>query len=470
MAAIISDKIKRLFLTQLFDEATGTKLGDSDNYYYIGVGRSQTWDPTGVSDAATSPLNDEREEREFRYGAQAVKAVEAFSFVVPIKEWTANSQYAQYNDNVVGHPVTSYYVRTADNNVYVCIRNGKDTLGNVQVSTVKPDHTDTSLPIETDGYIWKYLYTISTADTNFFVTSNYMPVKFVDSASATDPYFGQYTIQNAAVPGQIIGYRVVNGGQNYDASDTLTVVGDGGGATARVIVSSGVITAVEVGDSANVGVSGYNTITEAMGSGYSQANIRITTSTGNDSAEIVPIFAHKNGLGADPREDLRATAMMFHIKPEGTVDNTWVTGNQDYRQVALWRNPLDSAGEKFVGTSGTVLRKLTVTSTIPDGFAFEDNIRMTGDSNANAWIDYIEDSTIWYHQDEYTGFTPFRASETINIGATPETSPTYTRTINLHDVKPDIDRFSGDVFFVSNDAAQPRTTASTDDIKLVIQL
>ena len=129
-----------------------------------------------------------------------------------------------------------------------------------------------------------------------------------------------------------------------------------------------------------------------------------------------------------------------------------------------------SAGELFTGTSGTALRKIAVTAVIPDGFAFEDNIRMTGDSNANAWIDYIEDSTIWYHQDEFTGFTPFRVSENINIGAEPETSPALTRTIDLHDISPGIDRFSGDVFFVSNDAAQPRTDQSTDDIKLVIQL
>ena len=470
MAAIISDKIKRLFLTQLFDEATGTKLGDSDNQFYIGVGRSQTWDPTGISDAALSPLNDEREEREFRYNAQAVKAIEAYTFVVPIKDWTANSQYAQYNDNVVGQPATSYYIRTADNNIYVCIRNGKDVLGNVQVSTVKPDHTNTSLDIETDGYIWKYLYTISTADTNFFVTSNYMPVKIVDSASATDPYFGQKTIQNAAIPGQIVGYRVVKGGQNYSNNDTLTVVGDGSGATARVIVSSGVITAVEVGDSANVGAVGYTPILTSMGSGYEQANVRVTSSGGNDSADIVPIFAHKAGLGADPREDLRSTAMMFNIKPEGTVDDKWVTGSQDYRQVALWRNPADSAGTAFTGTAGTVLRKLKVTSPIPSGFAFEDNVRMTGDSNANAWIDFMADSTIWYHQDDYTGFTPFRKTESIDIGSSPEASPTYTRTVNEHNIVPDIDRYSGDVFFVSNDAAQPRTTASTDDIKLVIQL
>lgn len=470
MAAIISDKIKRLFLTQLFDEATGTKIGDSDNYYYIAVGRSQTWDPTGTTDTVIAPLNDEREEREFRYGVQSVKAVEAFSFAVPVKDWTANTQYSQYNDNVVGQPATSYYVRTADNNIYICIRNGKDSLGNVQVSTVKPDHTDTTLPVETDGYIWKYLYTISTADTNFFVTSNFMPVKYVDSALPTDPYFGQYTIQNAAVPGQIIGYRVINGGLNYDSSDTVTIVGNGTGATARLVVSSGVITAVEIGDSANVGQSGYPTITSAMGSGYDYANVRITSATGNDSADVVPIFAHVNGLGADAREDLRATALMFHIKPEGSVDDTWVVGGQDYRQVALWRNPTDSAGTKFTGTSGTALRKLTVTSTIPGGYAFDGNIRMTGDSNANAWVDFIDSDTIWYHQDEYTGFTPFRAAESIKIGETPETSPDYTRTVNNHDIEPDVDRFSGEVLFVSNDAAQPRTTASTDDIKLVIQL
>lgn len=293
-----------------------------------------------------------------------------------------------------------------------------------------------------------------------------MPVKFIDSALATDPYFGQYTIQNAAVPGQIIGYRVANGGQGYDSSDAVTIVGNGSGATARLVVSSGVITAVEVGDSTGVGTGGgLPSITTAMGSGYDFADVRITSATGNDSAEIIPVFAHKNGLGADPREDLRATAMMFHIKPEGTVDGNWVTGGQDYRQVGLMRNLKDSIGDAFTATSGTALKKFTVTEKIPSAYDFSDNIEVTGDSNAHAWIDFIEDSTIWYHQDEYTGFTPFRAGETISIA-----SGTYSRTIDLHSISPDIDRFSGDVFFVSNDAAQPRTTGSTDDIKLVIQL
>lgn len=464
MTAIITDKIKRQFLQQIFDENQGTKRGDSDNYYYIGIGRSQTWDPDNSLDDPISPEVDEREERKFRYAVQSVKAVEAFSFVVPIKDWTANTQYAQYNDSQVGQPAVSYYVRTVDNNVYVCIRTGKDASGTVQLSTVKPDHTNTSLPVETDGYVWKYLYTISTADTNFFVTSNYMPIKFVDSAPPTDPYFSQYTIQNSAVPGQIIGYRVAAGGSGYDsATTTFTIVGNGSGAKAHARVNTlGQLSAVEVGDSV-----GTPDLLTDMGSGYSFANVRVNSPTGT-AAKVVPVFAQDSGLGADPRIDLRSTAMMFHIKPEGGVEvnseNTWVTDGQEYRQVGLWRNPTDSAGAKFTGTAGWALNRIRVQHPpIPSSFDYTNDVRMTGDSNSDAWVDYIEDSDIFYHQDETTGFTKFYNGENITVGS-------YNRTISEAFVQWDVDRYSGDILFINNAENQARTNLSTDDIKLVIQL
>ena len=176
----------------------------------------------------------------------------------------------------------------------------------------------------------------------------------------------------------------------------------------------------------------------------------------------MPVFAHKNGIGADAREDLRATAMMFHIKPEGSVDNTWVVGGQDYRQVALWKNPLDSAGTKFTGTSGVVTKRLTMTEAL-DFSGLTNDTQITGDSNAVGWVDYIEDSTVWYHQDETTGFTAFRSGEPVTIGGN-------SRTVDDHNVVSDVDRHSGTLFFINNGEAQPRTSASTDDIKLVIQL
>lgn len=466
MTAIITDKIKRLFLTQLYDEAEGLKKGDSDNYYYIGIGRSQLWSPQNSTDNPPTPTHSERNERLFRYNAQSIKAVEAFSFVVPIRNWTQNTQYSQYNDNITGQPATSYYMKTEDNNVYVCIRNGKNALGAVQVSTVKPNHTDTTLPIETDGYVWKFLYTISVTDNNNFLTSNYMPVKFVDSARPTDPDAPQYAVQNAAIPGQIIGYRVISGGSNYDsASTTISIEGDGSGATAYPVISAGAITAVEVGESA-----GTLDLLNFFGSGYNQAVVNVTSSTGVN-ASVVPVFAHWNGLGADPREDLRSTSMMFHIKPEGAVNDDWITGGQDYRQIALWKNPYDSAdGNKFTATSGRLMKKMLVTERFISGTDFTDNVIITGisvgDSNAQAWVDWVQDSTIWYHQDEYTGFTPFQPGATIQFGGDEED----TKVIASLEA-PDVDRFSGDIYFINNNVeAQPRTIGSTDDIKLVIQL
>lgn len=496
MTAIITDKIKKMFAQQLFDENTGLNVGDSDNYYYLAVSRSQQWRPDLNEDVAPDPTNTDREDRQFRYSMQSVKAISDFSFVVPLKEWIANSVYTAYNDNVVGQPTISYYVRTADNNVYMCMRTGKSSTGQIQVSTVKPDHTTVQLPIGSDGYVWKYMYTISTADANKFLSTEFMPVKFVDSASPTDPYFGQYTVQNAAVDKQIVGYRVINGGGIYTSPPELTVVGNGSGATARAILNStGNIQAVEVDDSNGAGAKAsdlpYSTNTYlntrngttpaggyGFGQGYDYANIRIsdtTLSAGGLAATVVPIFGAPIGVGADPREDLRSTSIMFNIKPEGTVDDTWIVDN-DYRQVGLLKNmtEYDSAAI-FTGTSGIALTRMVLTSKPGDGdptngsaINFSNSIQAVGaDSNAAAWIDYYDDSsTLWYHQDETTGFTPFRNGETINI----EGYTASVLTLDTAFTPPNVDKFSGDLLFINNFGKVSRDRAQTEDIKLVIKL
>ena len=84
MPAIITDRIKRQFTQQVFDENEGINLGDSDNYFYIGVGHSQIWQPALGTDVTPDPSNTERDRRLFRYNMQSVKAVEAFSFVAVI--------------------------------------------------------------------------------------------------------------------------------------------------------------------------------------------------------------------------------------------------------------------------------------------------------------------------------------------------------------------------------------------------
>lgn len=468
MVAIITDKIKKQLAQSLLDENEGVLIGDSDNYYYVGVGHSQQWDPEGNTDVASTPIASDREEKLFRYNLQSIKAVEAFSFVVPLYDWSANTVYAAYNDNIAGQPATSFYIRSSDNNVYVCIRTGKNAQGTVQVSTVQPDHTDLTLPIETDGYVWKYLYTISTADGNKFLTSSFMPVKFVDSAALLDPDFQQYTVQNNAVAGQIVGYRVTDGGGVYSSPPTITVNGNGSGAQARAILNTtGAISAVEVGDSTNA------PLTPNMGTNYTYASVNVGTATlssGGTSATIVPIFGPKNGLGGNATDDLRTTSIMFNIKPEGTVDDTWIVGN-DYRQIGVLKNPTvygDSA--QFTDTQGIALNRMVLT-TLPGAnqINYETDVEITGvTSNAKAWLNYYDDSnTLWYHQDEYTGFTSFQNGENLNV----EGYTASTLTIDSALLPPDIDIFSGDLLYIDNRAtATTRDAGQTEDIKVVIKL
>lgn len=471
--SIIVDKLKRDFVQLIYDEATGTTVGDSDNYFYIAVGRSQQWDPDNNLDAPIPTLrNRDRDIRQFRYGLQSMKAVEGFSYVVPTIDWTAGTFYAAYNDNVVSQ-TQSYYVRTTDNNVYVCIRSGKNAFGGAQNSTVKPDHIDNTLEPELDGYVWKYLYTITTQDSNKFLTSAFMPVRFVDSdfAVANPTYAAQWNVARAANPKQILGYRVIEGGGPYtDSAIDITVIGNGTGAKARAVLnSSGAIAAVEVGDSANAPINA------CLGTGYDYANVVVDQTllaAGGTSAEVVPIFGPANGIGYDPRDDLRSTSIMFNIKPVGSVDGTWVTGTRGYRQYGLIKNPeLPDSDQKFTDTSAIVAGRMRFTETLASGaISLSVDQKIHGQaSGAVAWMDFWDDSdTLWYHQDEDTGFTAFDSTgETIKIQQGDQVSNTLTmNTI----VDPDVDRFSGDVYFISNGDIIARDVGQTEDIKVVIKL
>ena len=469
MVAIITDKIKKQLAQGVLDEFAGATPGDSDNYYYVGVGRSQIWDPTAKTDVAPSPTATDRDERVFRYSMQSVKAVEGMSFVVPLYDWAANTIYSQYSDAIEGHPTQSYYVRTSDSRVYLCVRTGKNATGVNQVSTVEPNHTQNDPTIQADGYVWKFMYTIFVTGANKFLTSNFMPVKFVDSASTISLDFQQYSVQNNAVPGQIVGYRVADGGGAYSSEPTITIVGNGTNAKGRAVLSSsGAIAAVEVGDSAAA------SLLNNMGSGYSYASVTVGTSTlvaGGTAASVVPVIGPQKGLGGDPTDDLRTTAVMLNIKPDGKVNNTWVVDN-DYRQIGILKNPKQytNTSAAFTATQGLALNKMTLTSLPGIGnISFAGDIEMTGDStSAKGWLDYFDDSnTLWYHQDDYTGFKPFADNETITIQGYNATTLTADSALSA----PDIDRHSGELLYIDNRAtATTRDAAQTEDIKVVIKL
>ena len=446
MVAIITDRVKNQLVNSLL-----TEFQDSGaNRYYIALGQSEAWDST---DTPPTPANTEREIRQFRYKMQSIKTVLDTSLVITRYNWSSGTIYQQYNDNSVSQ-ASRYYVITDENNVYVCIRQGKDSNGNAVTSTVQPTSTSaTTLTELSDGYIWKYLYTISAADATRFLTANFMPIQLVDSASPGDLYYNQYLVQQAATAGQIIGYRVTASGSGFTSTPTISVIGNGKGAHARaVITSSNTIGAIEVDESAG----GF-----PFGSGYDYANVTVTGG-GGSGATVVPVFAPPNGIGADPTRDLRARAINFNILADGTEEGVFVTGN-DFRQLGLLKNPLQyDSTAAFTGNTALALKQLKLTTT---GTFSADQLISGDSSGAKAYIDYYDDSTtIWYHQTEETGFTPFQDGENV-------TTTTDTVAADSANIAPGFDVFSGEVLYIDNrNSSVSRSADQTEDVKIIIQL
>ena len=144
--------------------------------------------------------------------------------VIPRHDWSLNNDgsgkvYTQYDDlnkSLFNSSYAPFYVFTDDFNVYKCISNNYGSL-----STVKPTGTDTSQMIKTsDGYVWKYMYSISPADSLKFVTTSHIPVDTLKSnpnllSSFPQQQGTQWDVQQSAIDGAIHSTVKIDEGQGY---------------------------------------------------------------------------------------------------------------------------------------------------------------------------------------------------------------------------------------------------------------
>jgi hypothetical protein len=454
MTATITAEMKKRFIDDFKLDADSSAVR-----YYIGISRSEDWND---SDTATTPVNTEREQRDFRHGLQSVKEVTNFSFVIPRVNWTSGTTYAAYSDTVVAHPTVPYYAMIESNQVYVCLRQGTNAAGVAQPSTVAPSGTTNISFTTADGYAWKFLYSIGTLDAAAFKSANFIPVKLQGATDGSSPATDveQLAVQNAAIAGrQIVGFSIDAAGTGYTSNPTVAITGNGTGAAASAVQSGGSIVKITIDDSAS---------TLKMGTGYDYASIALSGGGGSGATGTV-IFGPKAGFGADPSDDLRARAIMFNAKPVGTEDGEFIVGNS-FRQIGLIRNPTDSAGDAFTASDGNALRRLAM-PTISS--AFTQRTIMTGTtSGAKAFVNKTDSDEIWYHQTEATGFTQFQEAEAVTdtSGGAGVTQAAGTDADSDAYIEPKVDKYSGDLMYIENRAAVTRAADQTEDIKVIIEI
>ena len=464
MDAIITDKLKNLVVDLI-------KANDSDasNKYYAAIGRSEAWND---SDVSPTPLRTKSEENRFRNSMQSVKLISDVSLVIPRYNWSSGTFYSAYDDTQVGYPSNAYYVINANQQVYMVLRASVSATGTAVASTVEPTGNTTGTPFKTsDGYVWKFMYSISATDANKFQSANFIPVKNIpftninSSVAETE----QKAIQDAAIHGQIIGYGIESAGAGYGSAPTLTVRGNGSNAVATATISGGQVVKVEVADSSDASLKVAN-----FGSGYDYANVEVSGGgTPSKPAKVRPILANSGGLGHDATVDFKASAIMFNAKPSGTETLDFVIG-QDFRQVGLIKNPqVDSAGHggngvstAFTASTGRALRKLNF-SAVNTAFG-EDKTILGATSGAKAFIDKDSGNSVFYHQNDDTGFRSFQAGETVQ--ETDGTGEGVLDSAGAFETTFEVNPHTGELLYIDNRSAVTRSADQTEDIKIVIQV
>ena len=202
MAAIVTDQFRILNASNFIDS-----VADQNNSYYVFVGLPN---PTQVGFGRTSDWNTNVLDPvdNFNYANHATDTMlfgkkvtlSNVKRIVRRVDWTQGTRYEMYrHDYSINSPspVTqssrlydaNYYVLNADYRVYICIDNGSsgiNTSGNAsQDQPVFTDLEPSKAGESGDGYIWKYLFTVSPSDIIKFDSTDYICVPN-DWSNSTD--------------------------------------------------------------------------------------------------------------------------------------------------------------------------------------------------------------------------------------------------------------------------------------------
>ena len=365
---------------EMFDEAalyggaTATDVLSTNMYLFIG--KSDAWSGAYTTDSGTAytnsdtsvpdpnnsnaPSSDTTANTSYTHWKDMIAAKKVassdVSHVIGRNNWTSGRYYAMYDDTETFGDLTSsrasqdvytgsanatatlypMYVMNTNYGVYKCLFNDKTEGGRPTPSTIEPTATTTTAGAPAalaDGYVWKYMYTISAAEALKFVTTGYIPVKQIRDANAygegastggmaasgaKDDGSDQVTVERNALNGALDVFVISNDGANYHFENNIAIYNTGSTTTSVILTSPG-LTANDRYNNASVyftfsGTSYVRKVTDSVwDSGNSRMTLTVTptmgsiTLSGSLTANIAP-HARIDGDGHGHAIQLTANA------------------------------------------------------------------------------------------------------------------------------------------------------------------
>ena len=385
MAAIITTA-ERIYAANLFVNGFDN---DEENVYLF-IGKTLPWSD---ENSPPTPVDCVQDQVQAFQNMMSLKLIglSSVSLVIPRNDWTTGIVYSQYSDAVdLFDPNSSpppFFVISDQLNVYMCLNNNKGAL-----STIQPTGTATTPITVADGYQWKYMYTVSSADVLNFVTNNWVPVDTL----ITNDGSNQWLVQQAAVPGTVDRVDMVTEGTQYTSIPSVAIVGNGTGATAVATISGGNVTGITV---------------TAVGSGYTYATVSITGGgVGANGAAANAVLSPFAGHGADPTTELGGFNVLVDCKLNGT-ENGYFTVDNDYRQIGIIQNPILNDGLNTPATAPDLIQAVVLTFLSVSGTTFNTDETVTGNTSGATGVVMDWDGTAVLRLVQSTG--TFIAGETV---------------------------------------------------------
>ena len=450
--------------------------------------------------------------------------------VVKRYNWSSGTKYRQYDDQdtTLYSNTNGFYVYTDDGNVYKCLANGYDAN-----STVKPTGTsNSSFYTEdggaTDGYKWKYMYTIPASTNTDFVTSDFITVETDANVVAT------------AVNGAIENVILTSNGGGYVAylrdgivnsvvnTTTLTITasigsailvdnsfneaaihftsGDINGtvrkiksfvANTRTITLESAITGMtansqsaefDIMPAVNIFGDGTgavavanvdslsNTITNIkvlnVGQNYSYSNVSVTAANGffTIGAQARAIISPHGGHGSQAAEELGVEHFEIYKEFVGS-DTNLDANNITFRTVSMLKNPTTrGTTTAYTGTTFTQILSVGLFRTDP-GSTFEfSNNDFIKTASANGTVVFANSTVLKVAN----SFGTFLNGETISLfDSTTNTYSSSVYVINTNALAvntADLNTFSGEILYYDNILPATRTNSSTENVRLIVKV
>ncbi len=520
MAAIITDQLRILNAKNFVAGVAST----ANSYYsFIGLPNATDYESDWET-SPPSPVDNFNQEDNYWDTMVSLKKISKSDVrqVVPKATWTSGITYDMYRNDISTSDVAkpsdavnlysaNYYVLNKDYRVYICLQNGtspdnpsgRPSLDEPTFTDLEPREAGTS----GDGYIWKFLYTISPSDIVKFDSTNYLPVPQDWATNTTDASVRN----NASTSGQLKIVTIKNRGAGVGtANKTYTQVpikGDGSGAEATVTVNNDAkVESVTISNG---------------GSGYTFGTLDLSAKgvEGTTAPIFDVIIPPPGGHGADIYRELGAYNVLLYSRIENDTDNPdFVTGNQIAR-VGVVENPKAYGSTSNLSAdkaSAVYALKLAGAGYSSVVYNPDDQITQTIGVGSTAFgrvIAYDQNTGVLkYWQDKFhCGF---------NTDGTKNTSPTYgftmqrftadtgsggsfniiggsatlaiqttfgssanpgintvinSRTYNLGQsfikgvAQPEVKKYSGNIIYVDNRPSITRSSNQKEDIKVILQ-